>query len=94
VLDDAIGRSFEAGCDTHVSKPVRRPVLVAAIREAASAAQRKAQSANQPAEDTESADPAADTGQPSVRRNPVRKNGPTLPTDPPYRMRGLPWNNH
>jgi CheY-like chemotaxis protein len=33
VLDEAVHKSFDAGCDTHVSKPVRRPVLLAAIRE-------------------------------------------------------------
>jgi len=33
VLDEAVGKSFEAGCDTHVSKPVRRPTLMAAIRQ-------------------------------------------------------------
>jgi two-component system sensor histidine kinase/response regulator len=33
VLDEAVGKSFEAGCDTHVSKPVRRPTLLAAIRQ-------------------------------------------------------------
>jgi signal transduction histidine kinase/DNA-binding response OmpR family regulator len=33
VLDEAVHMSFDAGCDTHVSKPVRRPTLLAAIRE-------------------------------------------------------------
>ena len=33
VLDEAVHKSFDAGCDTHVSKPVRRPILLAAIRE-------------------------------------------------------------
>ena len=33
VLDEAVHKSFDAGCDTHVSKPVRRPTLLAAIRE-------------------------------------------------------------
>lgn len=33
VLDEAVGRSFQAGCDTHVSKPVRRNTLLTAIRE-------------------------------------------------------------
>jgi PAS domain S-box-containing protein len=33
VLDEAVGRSFEAGCDTHVSKPVRRGTLLTAIGE-------------------------------------------------------------
>jgi signal transduction histidine kinase/CheY-like chemotaxis protein len=33
VLDEAVHKSFDAGCDTHVSKPVRRPALLAAIRE-------------------------------------------------------------
>jgi two-component system sensor histidine kinase/response regulator len=33
VLDEALHKSSDAGCDTHVSKPVRRPVLIAAIRE-------------------------------------------------------------
>jgi CheY-like chemotaxis protein/anti-sigma regulatory factor (Ser/Thr protein kinase) len=37
VLDEAVGKSFEAGCDTHVSKPVRRPTLLSAIREVTSA---------------------------------------------------------
>ncbi len=31
VLDEAVHKSFDAGCDTHVSKPVRRPTLIAAI---------------------------------------------------------------
>jgi PAS domain S-box-containing protein len=31
VLDEEVGKSFEAGCDTHVSKPVRRQTLLAAI---------------------------------------------------------------
>ncbi|HJU11373.1 MAG TPA: response regulator, partial [Candidatus Binataceae bacterium] len=33
VLNEAINKSIEAGCDTHVSKPVRRPALLATIRE-------------------------------------------------------------
>jgi CheY-like chemotaxis protein len=33
VLDEAVGKSFEAGCDTHVSKPVRRSTLLTAIHE-------------------------------------------------------------
>src|SRR5271168_1251731 len=33
VLDEAVHKSFDAGCDTHVSKPVRRPTLVANIHE-------------------------------------------------------------
>jgi CheY-like chemotaxis protein len=33
VLDEAVGKSFEAGCDTHVSKPVRRNTLMMAIKE-------------------------------------------------------------
>jgi CheY-like chemotaxis protein len=33
VLDEAVHKSFDAGCDTHVSKPVRRPTLLAAICE-------------------------------------------------------------
>jgi PAS domain S-box-containing protein len=37
VLDEAVGKSFEAGCDTHVSKPVRRPTLLSAIREVTTA---------------------------------------------------------
>ncbi|HXZ87648.1 MAG TPA: response regulator [Candidatus Binataceae bacterium] len=96
VLDDAIGRSFEAGCDTHVSKPVRRPILVAAIREAAAAASRKAQAANAAAEadDEGSPDPPTIRTPATMRRDPVRKGGLTPPTDPPYRMRGLPDNRH
>jgi len=90
VLDDAIGRSFDAGCDTHVSKPVRRPVLIAAIREAAAAASRKAQAESEYAEDEKSSEPPPSRGQNPVRRDPIRKNGLTPPADPPYRMRGLP----
>ena len=33
VLDEAVHKSYDAGCNTHVSKPVRRPVLLAAIHE-------------------------------------------------------------
>ncbi len=33
VLDEAVHKSFAAGCDTHVSKPVRRPTLIEAIHE-------------------------------------------------------------
>jgi PAS domain S-box-containing protein len=33
-LEDDIQRSLAAGCDQHVSKPVRKPVLLAAIRKA------------------------------------------------------------
>jgi two-component system, sensor histidine kinase and response regulator len=33
VLDEAVSKSIDAGCDTHVSKPVRRPTLLEAIRE-------------------------------------------------------------
>ena len=33
-LDDDVKRSLAAGCDQHVSKPVKRPVLLAAIRAA------------------------------------------------------------
>jgi two-component system, sensor histidine kinase and response regulator len=40
VLDEAVHKSFDAGCDTHVSKPVRRPVLLAAIREVTANLQR------------------------------------------------------
>jgi two-component system, sensor histidine kinase and response regulator len=93
VLNDAIGRSFDAGCDTHVSKPVRRPVLIAAIREAAAAAFRKAQAVSeaQEADDERSSDQAQTRGPASARRDSLRKNGITTPpTDPPYRMRGLP----
>lgn len=96
VLDDAIGRSFEAGCDTHVSKPVRRPVLVAAIREAVAAANLKAQalSAAADADDDPSADPPPAKPPASIRRDQVRKSGLTPPADPPYRMRGVPGNRH
>jgi len=33
VLDEAVGKSYQAGCDSHVSKPVRRNTLLTAIRE-------------------------------------------------------------
>jgi two-component system sensor histidine kinase/response regulator len=33
-LDEDVRRSLAAGCDEHVSKPVRKPVLLAAIRKA------------------------------------------------------------
>ena len=33
VLDESVDKSFQAGCDTHVSKPVRRNTLLTAIRE-------------------------------------------------------------
>jgi len=33
-LDDDVKRSLAAGCDQHVSKPVKKPVLLAAIRAA------------------------------------------------------------
>ena len=33
-LEDDVRRSLAAGCDQHVSKPVKKPVLLAAIREA------------------------------------------------------------
>jgi CheY-like chemotaxis protein/HPt (histidine-containing phosphotransfer) domain-containing protein len=33
-LDDAVRRSIEAGCDAHVSKPVKKKTLVKAIRNA------------------------------------------------------------
>ncbi|MGH7814902.1 MAG: response regulator [Candidatus Binataceae bacterium] len=32
VLDDAVHRTFEAGCDAHVSKPVKKATLLEAIR--------------------------------------------------------------
>jgi len=35
VLDDAVHRTFEAGCDAHVSKPVKKATLLEAIRIAA-----------------------------------------------------------
>jgi hypothetical protein len=35
--------SFDAGCDTHVSKPVRRPALAAAIREVTAKPERETQ---------------------------------------------------
>jgi len=38
VLDEAVGKSFEAGCDTHVSKPIRRATLMTAISEVVTAA--------------------------------------------------------
>jgi CheY-like chemotaxis protein len=104
VMNDAIGRSFDAGCDTHVSKPVRRPVLIAAIREAADAAYRKAQAASeaqavseapeaqetQGAEDDRSADQTPTRGPAQARRDALRKGSIAPPSDPPYRMRGLP----
>jgi PAS domain S-box-containing protein len=34
VLEDDVNRSLAAGCDEHVSKPVKKPVLLAAIRKA------------------------------------------------------------
>jgi two-component system sensor histidine kinase/response regulator len=37
VLDDDVKRSLAAGCDVHVSKPVKRPILLAAIRKAMAA---------------------------------------------------------
>ena len=40
VLDEAVSKSFEVGCDTHVSKPVRRPTLFSAIREVIGADQK------------------------------------------------------
>ncbi len=33
VLDEAVSKSLAAGCDTHVSKPFRRPALLATIRD-------------------------------------------------------------
>jgi len=33
-MNDAVSRSLEVGCDSHVSKPVKRATLLAAIREA------------------------------------------------------------
>jgi two-component system, sensor histidine kinase and response regulator len=33
VLDEAVDKSYQAGCDSHVSKPVRRNTLMTAIRE-------------------------------------------------------------
>jgi CheY-like chemotaxis protein len=33
VLDEAVGRTREVGCDAYVTKPVRRERLIAAIRE-------------------------------------------------------------
>ena len=33
VLDEAVSKSIDAGCTTHVSKPVRRPILIDAIQE-------------------------------------------------------------
>jgi two-component system, sensor histidine kinase and response regulator len=33
-LEDDVIRSFAAGCDEHISKPVKKPVLLAAIRHA------------------------------------------------------------
>ncbi len=94
VLNDAIGRSFEAGCDTHVSKPVRRPILTAAIREAARAAQRREAAENGLADDEESSEPASGRGAAAVRRDASRKGGVTPPVDPLYRMRGLPGSTH
>ncbi|MGH7880992.1 MAG: ATP-binding response regulator, partial [Candidatus Binataceae bacterium] len=38
VLDEAVGRTLAVGCDTHISKPVRRETLIAAIRELVTAA--------------------------------------------------------
>jgi CheY-like chemotaxis protein len=40
VLDEAVDKSFVAGCDTHVSKPIRRGALIAAIREVTSLRER------------------------------------------------------
>jgi CheY-like chemotaxis protein len=37
VLEDDVRRSLAAGCDEHVSKPVKKPVLLAAIRRATAA---------------------------------------------------------
>lgn len=49
-LEDDVRRSLAAGCDQHVSKPVKKPVLLAAIREAM---------AMRPAASTELEQPAA-----------------------------------
>jgi len=36
-LEDDVRRSLDAGCDRHVSKPVKKAVLLDAIREATAA---------------------------------------------------------
>ena len=36
-LDEAVGRSFDAACDTHVSKPLRCSTQVTALREVVAA---------------------------------------------------------
>jgi CheY-like chemotaxis protein len=51
VLDEAVHKSFDAGCDTHVSKPVRRPTLLAAIHEVTAKPQPQGQSASKEAEE-------------------------------------------
>jgi CheY-like chemotaxis protein len=45
VLDEAVDKSFEAGCDTHVNKPVSRPTLLAAINDVIDTPNRAAASA-------------------------------------------------
>ncbi|MBF6569581.1 MAG: response regulator [Candidatus Binataceae bacterium] len=53
-MDEAVHRSLQAGCDSHVSKPVNRATLIEAIREAISRAP-----ASGGAPPGEAADPAA-----------------------------------
>ncbi len=69
VLDEAVHMSFDAGCDTHVSKPVRRPTLLAAIREVT----------EKPA--TEGSLPASGTGDCATNPTPASES----PSKPRYR---------
>jgi two-component system, sensor histidine kinase and response regulator len=55
VLDEAVHKSFDAGCDTHVSKPVRRPTLLAAICEVTA----KSQSERNPVPEVAAGEPQA-----------------------------------
>jgi len=67
-LEDDVRRSLAAGCDQHVSKPVKRPVLLDAIRRAA--ATRPAAAAAAPQQ------PAAAT--PELRDEPAAVDTPSI----------------
>ena len=69
-LEDDVKRSLAAGCDQHVSKPVKKPVLLAAIRAAM---------ATHPAAAAEPEQPGVEPEQ-SVTADSQMRDGP----DPPH----------
>jgi PAS domain S-box-containing protein len=77
VLDEAVSKSIDAGCTTHVSKPVRRPILIDAIQEVTQTA---AASRSDAAAPSPGPNDGADASDAFVTKSSPR--GPRLPGEP------------